>query len=179
MPGPLKTLFGALQASTFLSGVSLAFGEECIADESLSLPYVVMVPRGGQVESNGYEGNGDPAVERRYKISQRIDFYLRAASSAPNAQPVDHADAVETLRAQVLSAFQDQRAQYSDVSNVAIGLAFVPDSEQWATMQNSLNRYGRALVLTGVFELTVTTPVPQVATIASYQLNKTITQGPS
>jgi hypothetical protein len=178
MAGALKTLYGALAASSFLSGVSLVYGEEEVHDQSQALPMVVIVPVGGEVQSNGYEGNGDPAVERRWSVLEQIDLYLWAFDTTPGAGPVDHADATETLRANVLSALQDQRAQYTDVASVSYGLAFVPQRETWKQMEGAFVRYGRALVLSVVAEITVAMPVPAEATITETDITTSITAGP-
>lgn len=178
MAGALKTLYGALAASTFLSGVSIVYGEEEVHDQSQPLPMVVLVPVGGTIDSSGYEGNGDTAVERRWGIQEQIDLYLWAFSSLPNALPIDHADATETLRGNVLAALQDQRAQYSDVANVAYGLSFVAQRESWKLMDGAFTRYGRALVLSVATEITVAMPVPAEATITETDITTTITAGP-
>lgn len=182
MAGALKTLFGALQASTYLSGVTLAFGEEMISAQEATLPYVVMVPKGGPITADGYEGNGDPIVERRWKINERIEFYLWAvAASSPNADRIDHADAVETLRQQLLTALQDQRAQYADVISVANGNYFDATEQRWQLEGEANTRYGRALILSVNFEITVDTTISTgpIATINTFNLTSTITQGPS
>ena len=180
MPGALKTLFGALQASVFLQGVSLGFGEEMVAETDKSLPYVVMVPTTGAIDNNpGYAGGVDPNVEMIWGIHESVDLYLWANSSMPNAQPIDHADAVESLRQQVLSALRDQQAQGSDTNAIAFGLSWYPVSERWQVMQGAVERFGRALAITVAIEISVPMLPPPEATIASYQLNKTIQQGPS
>lgn len=179
MAGALKTLYTALAASASMTGVNLVFGEENVNAQEYALPMVVMAPVGGQYSDDGYEGGGDVAVEHRWKIQQQVDLYLWAEDTNPTALPIDHADAVETLRQKVLSAFQDQRAQYTDVASVAYGLSYVAVSERWAQMERAFSRFGRALVITVNCEITVDTTVGQEATITSYQLSKTLTLGPS
>jgi len=178
MAGPLKTLYGALAASTFLSGVSIVYGEEEINDQSQPLPMVVMVPVGGEIGPSGYEGAGDPVVERRWSVLEQVDLYLWAFNTTPGAGPIDHADATETLRSNVLAALQDQRAQYTDVANVSYGLAFIAQRESWKAMDGAFVRYGRALVLSVTAEITVAMPVPAEATITETDITTTITAGP-
>lgn len=181
MAGALKTLYGALAASSYLTGVALVYGEEEVHDQSQNLPMVVMVPTDGTYTeaTSGYSGDMNAAIERSDSIDVNIDLYLWGFDTTPAATPIDHADATETLRASVLAALQDQRAQYTDVISVAYGLYFQPLRERWQAMQGAFNRYGRALVLTVSAEVTVTTPVPQEATVTSYTLSKTITAGPT
>jgi hypothetical protein len=175
MAGPLKTLFLALQASTYMSGVSLAFGEEMTRAQEFTLPYVVMVPIGGNHERPGYamdgsagvQANGakpgalDEWIDRTWEIHQRVDFYLWHAQLAgdgsldPSANPVDHADAVETLRLAVLSALHDQRAMPDANGNAYYGLDWKSLGEHWETAQNAVNRFGRALVVS----VQINTPV--------------------
>jgi hypothetical protein len=79
MAGPLKTLFGALQASTFLTGVSLVYGEEEVHDTSLALPMVALVPTGGDFEDGpSYSTGLDPAVEAQWGVRESVDLYLWA-----------------------------------------------------------------------------------------------------
>jgi KaiC/GvpD/RAD55 family RecA-like ATPase len=112
-------------------------------------------------------------------VHENVDLYCFGFDIDPNAQPIDHADAVESLRQLVLSALRDQQAQYSDVNSVAHGLSWRPVSQRWETVKNALTRYGRALVITVAVEVTVPMAQPQEATITSYQLSQTLTQGPS
>jgi hypothetical protein len=187
MAGSLKTLFQALQASAFLSGVSLAYGEEMKAAQDQALPYVVMVPIGGPSQEPGYarDGSQSPPValdvftEDLWEFAETVQFYLWAASTAPNPQPIDHADAVETLRLAVLSALRDQKAQQDDQGNTYYGLAWKPLREDWETMQNAVNRYGRALILTVQVDIPVVMPTPPEATILTTQQNQTVINAPS
>lgn len=180
MAGALKTLFGALQASTFLTGVTLVFGEEEVHDTAQPLPMVVMVPMGGPfVDSPGYSRNLDVAVEQQWGVNESIDLYLWAMDTNPLAQPIDHADRIESLRANVLAALQDQRAQYTDFINIAHGLWFKPIQQRWQQMQGGYIRLGRALVITVISEIPIAMPVPPEATITSTQINKTLILGPS
>jgi hypothetical protein len=180
MAGPLKTLFGALAASTYLTGVSLVYGEEEVNDSSKPLPMVVMVPTGGEFEdSPAYSTALDVSVESQWGVRESVDLYLWAVDPAISGVPIDNVDATETLRQLVLSALQDQRAQYTDVASVAHGLYWKPTRQRWQQMQGGFVRYGRALVLT--IEATIPIPMaaPQEATVTSFNLQKTITVGPS
>lgn len=177
MAGALKTLFGALQNSAYMSGVSLVYGEEDIAAQDFALPMVVMVPNGGPYDPNrqpAYIQGEDPTIEMAWAVTQNVDLYLWACSTSPTAQPIDHADAIETLRQLVLSAFQDQRVQFDSQGNTANGLAFTVVSERWEKMQNALNRFGRALVLSVTAELPVPMATPPFATVTSEVINKTL-----
>jgi hypothetical protein len=178
MAGPFKTFFGALQASTFLAGVSLAFGEEMVNDESQALPRIVVVPMGGQFESSpGYARDLDPTIEAIWTVGEQIDFYLWAYDTTPGADRIDHEDAAGTLLGKLLAALQDQRAQYTDVSSVDHGLYFHPLSERWQQMQGGFVRYGRALVASVLVPIPRAQPAPQVATVTTTTQNITITPG--
>lgn len=180
MPGPLKTLFGALQASTFLSGVSLVYGEEEINDASIALPMVAVVPIGGDfTDSSSWSRQLDPAIEMQWGLLEQVDLYLWACNTSPTAVPIDHVDAIESLRTLVLSALQDQRAQYTDVASVAYGLQYRVLRQRWQQMQNSYVRFGRALVLTVEMRIAIPMAVPQVATITSEQITFSVTSGPA
>lgn len=179
MAGALKTLYGALQASSYMSGISLLYGEEEINDTSLAPPMVLIVPRGGPIDSDpGYAKDLDPTVDRVWAIRESLDIYLWGLSTAPGALPIDHADATETLRQLVLSALQDQRAQFDVNGDVARGLWFKAVSQRWETPQGSFLRYGRALILTVTVEISETTPIPPYATVITEDLTTTITAGP-
>lgn len=175
--GALKTLVTSLQASSFLGGVSVAFGEEMIAAQEMPLPFVVIVPKGGPWEEPGYIAGLDPSVENVWSTREEADIYMWAYSSATNAQPVDHADAVETLRQQVLSALQDQRNQANTDGSNAPGLYWKPTDGHWELMQNALSRYGRGYVLSVMTEIAVPC-LPQltnIATVTSETVNSQLT----
>ena len=177
MAGAIKTLYQMLASSSFLSGVSLVYGEEQINGRDYTYPAVVMVPTRGDINNQpGYIKDLDPSVEMVWGITETIDLYLVAFSSLPNAQPIDHADAVETLRQQVLSALQDQRAQFTDVVNVSYGLYYKANSERWDMYQNAQKRYGRSLVLTVTAEISVPMATPASATITSETISVTVTE---
>lgn len=176
MAGPLKTLFGALQASVFMTGVSLVYGEEEVHDQSIALPMVVMVPTGGPFEASpAYSTNLDPAIEAQWGVVESVDLYLWASNAS--GLPIDNADATESLRQLVLSALQDQRAQYTDVINVAHGLFYRPISQRWQLMQGGFVRYGRALVLTVAILIPIAIVSPEQATITTTSITYTITPG--
>jgi hypothetical protein len=175
MAGALKTLFGALSASSFLTGVSLVYGEEEIGEQSIPLPMVAIVPRGGPfVDDPGYINALDPTVERVWGISESVDLYLWAFSTATGATAIDHADATESLRQLVLSALQDQRVQFDSQGNQASGLWFKAVSERWEAMQGGFDRYGRALVLTVTVEISVPMATPPNATVTSETISYTV-----
>lgn len=175
MAGALKTLYGALQASTFMQGVTLVYGEEYINAQEGLLPYIAMVPTGGPIENNpGYARSLDPSTEMIWGVRENIDFYVWGADTNPQATPVDHADVVETLRLKLLSAFQDQKAQYSDVASVSYGLVFYPGTERWATDMNAAIRYGRCLIVPVVVEISVPMTPPASATITTEQITVTV-----
>lgn len=179
MAGAIKTLFGALQASTYLTGVSLVFGEENVNAQDSPLPMIIMVPVGGEINNTpGYAGGLDPAVEMIWGIREQVDFYLWAYDTTPGAQPIDHADAVETLRQKLLSALRDQQAQYADVASVSYGLSWYPVSERWSLYDGASVRYGRCLIVSTRPEIAVAMATPQEATITSFSLIETINNNP-
>lgn len=180
MAGPLKTLYGALKASSYLSGVTLVFGDEETNTQRWGLPCIVMIAKGGQYVEPGYAANLDPAVETIWETAEQVDFWLWAASSDPaNQGAIDHTDAIESLRQLLLSALRDQRAQYTDVNNVAFGLSYKVLSGRWETIgQNAVSKYGRAYVLTTQIAISIPMAAPQEATITSFQLSQTIVNQP-
>jgi hypothetical protein len=182
MAGALKTFFGALQASQYMAGVALQFGEECIRAQEPVLPSITMVPRGGPIGASGYALNTDPNVEMLWGITESVDFYLWAAASSPTAQPIDHADAVESLRQLFLSAMRDQQAQYTDAASVSYGLAWKAVNERWATDNDALLRFGRCLIVTCEPEITVpmaSIPGGPETTITSTQQTPNVIDAPS
>lgn len=180
MAGPLKTLLGALQASTFLSGVTVVYGDEETNTQRWDLPCIVMVAKGGPYVEPGYAGNTDPAVETLWETAERVDFWLWGASTDPaNQGAIDHTDAIETLRQLLLSALRDQRAQYTDVNNVAYGLAYRVVDGRWETLANAVSKYGRAYVLTVQIQISIPMAAPQEATVTNYQLNQSFVDKPA
>ena len=184
MAGPLKTLLGALQASSFLSGTTVVFGDEETNTQRFPLPLVVMIARGGSYDEPGTATRIDPATEMIWQKYQTIEFRLFAASSDPvNQGAVDHADAIETLRANLLSALRDQRAQYTDVNSVAHGLFAKPMSGDWMSIaQNAPSRYGRVYVLTCMVLIPILMSSIQggpEATVTSVQVTPAFNDGPA
>jgi hypothetical protein len=168
--GPLKTLFLALQASAFMQGVSLDFGEEKIAASDLPCPRIVMVPRGGpwyipesvRQEDPEQPGTGalvplEPGIVQTWGCDDTIEFYLWAKSSDPQAQAIDETDACESLRLLFASALEDQRAMSDVVGNVAHGLIYKPMRQDWVNVQG-VNVYGRALKITVVIGVPIVPP---------------------
>ena len=163
--GALKTLLLTLQAAPTLAGVSVIYGEEDISAQDALLPVVVVVPVEGAYSEPGYSQNLDPNIENIAEVRESIDLHLWAVSSLDNPQPVDNADAIETLRAQVLQAFWSQRAT---------GLFWKPISERWVTDENAVDRYGRALVITVQADISVPDVSPTEATIQTVEVDPTI-----
>lgn len=178
MAGALKTLYGALQASAYMAGVSLVYGEEEVNDQSLALPMVVIVPRGGPIDNDpGYVKGLDPTIERVWGVSESIDLYLWA--NAVSGLPIDNADAVESLRQLVLSALQDQRVAFDSNGNELDGLWYKAVSQRWETMQGAFTRFGRSLILTVTAEISVPMATPPNATVNTEQINYTVVHAPS
>lgn len=177
MAGPLKTLFGALQASTFMTGVSVIFGDEETFTQRFKLPLVVMVPRGGPFTSPGYAQATDPETELLWETAETVEFWLWSASTNPAAQgAVDHADAIEALRQLVLSALQDQRAQYTDAGTPTYGVAYSAVAGRWEVSTNPSSRFGRAYVLSVrvAVSIPMAAPTSTEATITTIQQSDTI-----
>lgn len=174
MAGPLKTLVSMLQASVYLTGVDVRFGEEEIDDLTLVLPSVVIVPNGGPfTQWAGYSKGFDPDTEALWGTIESIDVKCWARSSSPTATPIDHADAVESLIPLVLSAFQDQRMNQGFVAGG--GLYYKPINGRWELMKNSLVRFGRGFTLTFSVEKTYAMAPPPSVTNPSLTLTATIT----
>lgn len=168
-------LVRVLKASAFLSGVSVAFGEEMIAAQDQPLPYIVLVPRGGAVDGSGYVDGLDSQVENCWSNHETLDVYMWAVSTDPQAQlPENHADAIWDLSQKVLSAFQDQRNQANADGSNAPGLYWKPTSARWETMANAAIRFGRARVLTIEAEVSIPMAAPVEATITTVTQSDTI-----
>lgn len=159
--GPTKTLFLALQASAFMQGVSLDYGEEKISGSDLPPPRVVMVPRGGpwyepeNVREDDGTGTLSPvnqSIGRLFGCSKTIEFYLWAKSTDPAAQPIDEVNEVEALAVMFASALGDQRAMSDVLGNVAYGLVFKIVREDDVNIEGQ-NAYGRALKITVVVDV--------------------------
>lgn len=162
--GALKTLFIMLQSQPSLRGVAVVFGEENIAAQDLACPVVVMVPGAGQWDAPGYIQDVNPSVEMIWGTTESIDLHCWAAATG-NDSPIDNADAVEVLRARVLQAFQLQ------LNN---GLAYKPVAGRWLTMGNSVNRFGRAYVLTVQVDIGIPAVLYPDATVTQTTLNPSI-----
>lgn len=185
MAGPLKTLFGALQASSYITSnnVTIVFGNEEVNQQRVQMPYVALSPVGGQYDPDpGYSANADPLQDAQWEKAELVELWLYNASSVAGQQGgIDHADAVESLRQWVLSALYDQRAQYTDTNSIAYGLSWKPLSGRWETFGNAPSRFGRAYVLSIAVKITIPIaqqPSPQ-ATIQTEQINFSIVNKPS
>jgi hypothetical protein len=171
--GSLKTLYLALKAFLDVYRIDVRFGEEFVWGNDVKLPCVVIAPLGGQWEQNGYWRSGDPQVGadpdqfNAWMTHEDIQLYCWSAAVDANgreldtATAVDHADAVENLRAKVLQALQDQ---------APVGFMFRPTSGQWVWAGSETLRYGRAYVLT----VNVDVSVPEIATVDATILTETI-----
>ena len=179
MAGALKTLFTTLQTTLALSSIQLVYGEEEVNDQSIALPMVVMVPKGGQYrEGVGYSKGIDVTTEMIWGIDQNVDFYIWA--NASSGLPIDNVDAVEPVRQALLSALQVQRETLDANGNTSIGgLYFKPTSESWGLMQGAFVRFGRALIVSTVAEISVPTVPPPNATVTSESITYTVTNAPS
>jgi len=179
--GPLKTLYGALKASSFLSGVTLVFGDEETNTQRWGLPAIVMIAKGGPFDESGYALNLDIGVERIWATDEQVDFWLwNCSTDLANQGAIDHTDSIETLRQLLLSALQDQRAQYTDLNNVSLGLKPKVTGGRWETIgQNAVSKYGRAYVMTVTMTVPIPMAPPQEATITSTSQSTTIVDAPS
>lgn len=163
--GSLKTLMVMLTATPALSGISLVFGEENINAQEFPLPMVVMVPVGGTwgpPGTPGYYKNASPDLNNIWMTQETIDLYLWNNDPDAEATEVDHADAVEDLRARVLQALQSQSPQ---------GLMYRPVSGRWQLADKENNRFGRAYVLTVSVDITIPDTLPVLATIEEVTVN--------
>lgn len=186
--GAIKTLVTMLGAFLTPYGIQCVYGEEFVWSNAVQLPCVVVAPLGGTWEQNGYardplvSSGGDPAfsyapsqMERnRWMTHEDIQIYCWSADVDANgrekdtATPVDHANAVENLRAKVLQALQDQAPN---------GLMYRPVSGQWVWAGSETLRYGRAYVLTVNVDITVPDIIPVDATVEEVTINPEITEG--
>ena len=161
--GSLRPLYRALKNSIpFLSSalarpVSILFGEENIIAQDQELPYVCMVPTGGNYTQPGYNQGG--SGERiTWNTTENVDLYLwsDAAVLSDTVDTIDHADAVEELRMRVLQALQQQTAQ---------GLMFRPISGRWEMARNAVNRDGRCYILSVTVDITIPDVAPTFANV--------------
>jgi hypothetical protein len=163
--GALKTLFNMLQSAQSMEGVSIAFGEENKVAQEYPLPYVCMVPLGGPWQQPGYYRNADIDIHNQWMTTESVDFYLWAFDTDADATAIDHADATEVLRAQVLAALQQQAPN---------GLMFRPINGRWQLFQDQSARYGRAYVLTVSVDITVTDLLPKDTTVTEVTITAEI-----
>lgn len=186
--GSLKTLVQMLKAFFDVYGIDVRFGEEFVWDTTVKLPCVVVAPLGGQWEQNGYlkdtrrtttSGAGYAYYDsdernNQWMTHEDIQIYCWSADVDANgmekatATAVDHADAVENLRAKVLQALQQQAPN---------GLMFRPVNGQWVWAGSETLRYGRAYVLTVNVDITVPDIAPVDVTVAEVTINPEITEG--
>ncbi len=173
MSGALKTLVTMLAAAPSLASASVLFGEENINAQDALFPIVVIVPTGGSwndpTGSPGYyQEQGEDSdlnnsnVNNVWMTRESIDLYMTALANDPTSEPIDHADALETFRAQVLRALQDQAPN---------GLKFVPMSGRWVMDEKASIRMGRSYVLTVQVDITVTDVLPVDVTVEDVTLN--------
>jgi hypothetical protein len=194
MAGPYKTLFQALQASAFITGagITLAFGEECIADESQAVPYVVMVPRGGPAQEPGYAIDGsvsaatpplpsqylDVNVEDLWEFGEVFQFFCWAFD--PAKTPIDNTEAAAAVRLALLAALRDQRAMVNSNGDVFYGLSWKALRSDWQPAGNMVNRFGRAFILTVQIDIpaVMAPPTSSEVTVETTQFNPSINNQP-
>ncbi len=172
--GSLRILYNRLTSFLAAYRIDVRFGEEFVWDNTVKLPCVVIAPLGGQWEQNGYYQGADQDQFNTWMTHEDIQIYCWSAAVDANgreldtATAVDHADAVENLRAKVLQALQDQ---------AATGLMFRPTNGQWVWAGSETLRYGRAYVLTVNTDVSVPEIAPVDATIEEITINPSITEG--
>lgn len=168
--GALKTLMTMLADAPSMTGVSLVFGEENIRAQEFRLPMVTVTPVGGSWTNGlpGYYEDANVDLENIWLTTENINLTLWACAdmdASPPPTAVDHADAIENLRCNVLRAFQSQAAQ---------GLRFVPVSGQWALYDEQVNRFGRGYVLTVQVDITYPSALPVDVTLETVEVNPEI-----
>ncbi len=166
--GSLRILMTMLAAAPAMEGVSLVFGEENINAQEYPLPMVVVVPVGGgwgPPGAPGYYKNASLDVNNIWMTQESIDLYLWNNDADPEATEVNHADAVEDLRARVLQSLQTQAPN---------GLMYRPLSGRWQQQDKETNRFGRAYVLTVQVDITVPDTLPVLATVEKVTVNASI-----
>ncbi len=184
--GSIKTLITMLSGFLGTYGIQVVYGEEFVWAADQKLPCVVVAPVGGPWEQNGYardtavvSGNGNTTFDstsefNRWMTHEDISIYCWSADVDANgrekdtAKPVDHADAVENLRAKVLQALQQQAPN---------GLMYRPVSGQWVWAGSETLRYGRAYVLTVNVDITVPDIQPVLVTVDEVTITTSITEG--
>ncbi len=127
-----------------------------------------------QTSSGGYTHYPSTDESNRWMTHEDISIYCWSADvdsngmEKPTATPVDHADAVENLRAKVLQALQQQAPN---------GLMYRPTQGQWIWAGSETLRYGRAYVLTVNVDVTVPDIQPVDATVTEVTINPEIVEG--
>ncbi len=184
--GSIRTLVTMLSGFLDVYGIDVRYGEEFVFANDVRLPCVVVVPVGGPWEQNGYardtahtnaEGRTyfDASSENnRWMTHEDMQIFCWSADVDANgrekdtATPIDHADAVENLRAKVLQAFQQQTND---------GLMYRPVGGEWVRASSETLRYGRAYVLTVNVDVTVPDIQPVLADVTETTINPSITEG--
>ncbi len=174
--GSLKRFYDMIRTAPSMAGVSVAFGEETIAANEYPTPRLTIVPLGGNWGENnntpGYERDSDPNLQNLWMTGEVVELHCWAIADGQLPKPVDHADAVENLRALTLQALQSQRARYaSDNATKERGLTFRVISGRWALANNVTIREGRCYVLTIQIDITVPSALPAEATIEHITLD--------
>lgn len=172
--GSIKTLVTMLGGFLSVYGIDVRYGEEFVFANDVKLPCVVVVPVGGPWEQNGYARDTNTSTSddfktysstsefNRWMTHEDVEIYCWSADVDANghekdtAQPVDHANAVENLRAKVLQALQQQAPN---------GLMYRPINGQWVRASGEVLRYGRAYVLTVNVDVTVPDIQPVLADV--------------
>lgn len=163
----IKTLVTMLREAPTLVGASIAFGDENISAQEYALPYLCVVPTGGQYKpGQGYFKQADTDIYVIWNVDTKLDLYLWAHSEDPSAEALDHVEAIEIFRAQVLQAINNQRPS---------GLFYYPVSERWSAYDDQItSRYGRALVLTVNCEVSIPDVLPAKVTPTGLTLNASL-----
>ncbi len=172
--GSIKTLVSMLSGFLAAYGVQVVYGEEFVWSADVKLPCVVVAPVGGPWQQNGYYEDASQDQNNTWMTSEDISIYCWSADCDANgrekdtAKPVDHADAVENLRAKVLQALQQQAPN---------GLMYRPVSGQWVWAGSETLRYGRAYVFTVNVDISVSDIAPVEVTVDELTINPSITEG--
>ncbi len=157
--GALMTLVTMLKASPSMVGVSVAFGEEEKRAQEYALPMVVVEPVGGPWSQSGYYEDADVNLDAIWMTTETVNLTLWANANMdadPPPTAVQHANAVENLRANVVRAFQSQAPN---------GLMFRPISGQWSAFDDQVNRFGRGYVLTVQVDIACPSALPVDVTL--------------
>lgn len=172
--GSIKTLVQMLSGFLTVYGIQVVYGEEFVWGSDCRLPCVVVAPVGGPWEQNGYYKAASQDQNNTWITHEDIQIYCWSAAIDANgreldtATPVDHADAVENLRAKVLQALQQQAPG---------GLMYRPINGQWVWAGSETLRYGRAYVLTVNVDVSVSDIAPVDATVTEVTITPSIVEG--